>query len=406
MQKATYAPPSLLLASQFIFNTGFYAVVPFLAIFLRDDMLLSGAAIGLVLGLRTFSQQGMFLIGGALTDKLGGRKIILSGCIVRIAGYILLASSSSLSGVITGACLTGIGGALFSPAIESLMAEAGTQTERQGKRSRSEWFALFAIYGELGAVLGPLLGSLLTGYSFQYVALAGSGVFFVALIVLYFTLPISPSGNNKLKIVPWWTAFYQFRFVAFILAYSSYLFSYNQLYLALPVELRRSGGGEADLGPLFVLASLLVISLQLPLARFARRVGFTLVLPAGFLLLALSFFSVALFANEIPPDNGYRLVPAILFVTLLTLGQMLIVPVGMDMIPLFSRNRNLGAHYGALASMGGITVLLGNFLLGGQLDKALIPSSQAFIPWILMGCLPLISAFAMWFICRNVKATI
>ena len=406
IQKATCAPPSLLLASQFIFNTGFYAVVPFLAIFLRDDMLLSGAAIGLVLGLRTFSQQGMFLVGGALTDKFGGRVIILSGCMVRIAGYILLASSTSLWGVVIGACLTGIGGALFSPAIESLMAQTGTLSEQQGKRSRSEWFALFAIYGELGAVLGPLLGALLTGYSFQYVALAGSGVFLIALIVLYFTLPISPPGTNKLKIVPWWTAFYQLRFVVFILAYSSYLFSYNQLYLALPVELRRSGGGEADLGPLFVLASLLVICLQLPLARFARRIGFARILPAGFLILALSFFSVALFANETPPDSEYRLLPAILFVTLLTFGQMLIVPVGMDMIPIFSGDRNLGAHYGALASMGGITVLIGNFLLGGQLDKALIPSPQAFIPWVLMGCLPLSSALAMWFICRNFKTTI
>ena len=65
--KKANTSPSLLLVSQFIFNTGFYAVVPFLAIFLRDDMLLSGAAIGLVLGLRTFSQQGMFLVGGALT---------------------------------------------------------------------------------------------------------------------------------------------------------------------------------------------------------------------------------------------------------------------------------------------------------------------------------------------------
>ncbi|MBL1862834.1 MFS transporter, partial [Klebsiella pneumoniae] len=48
--KKANTSPSLLLVSQFIFNTGFYAVVPFLAIFLRDDMLLSGAAIGLVLG--------------------------------------------------------------------------------------------------------------------------------------------------------------------------------------------------------------------------------------------------------------------------------------------------------------------------------------------------------------------
>ena len=34
---ATLWPP-VLLGSQFVFNIGFYAVVPFLAIFLRDDM--------------------------------------------------------------------------------------------------------------------------------------------------------------------------------------------------------------------------------------------------------------------------------------------------------------------------------------------------------------------------------
>ena len=46
---ATLWPP-VLLGSQFVFNIGFYAVVPFLALFLRDDMLLSGGLIGLILG--------------------------------------------------------------------------------------------------------------------------------------------------------------------------------------------------------------------------------------------------------------------------------------------------------------------------------------------------------------------
>ncbi len=85
------------------------------------------------------------------------------------------------------------------------------------------------------------------------------------------------------------------RFVAFILAYSSWLLSYNQLYLALPVEIQRSGGREQDLAPLFMLASLLIITLQLPLARFARRIGAVRILPVGFLLLSASFVSVALF---------------------------------------------------------------------------------------------------------------
>ncbi|MCP6514020.1 MFS transporter, partial [Klebsiella pneumoniae] len=84
----------------------------------------------------------------------------------------------------------------------------------------------------------------------------------------------------------WWTAFHQRRFVAFIVANSAYLFSYNQLYLTLPVELRRSGGSDAELGPLFMLASVMIIFLQLPLARFARKRGSSQILPVGFLLLA------------------------------------------------------------------------------------------------------------------------
>ncbi len=133
---ATLWPP-VLLGSQFVFNIGFYAVVPFLALFLRDDMLLSGGLIGLILRLRTFSQQGMFILGGTLADRYGAKAIILAGCVVRVAGFLLLACGASLWPIILGACLTGVGGALFSPSIEALLARAGTHsrpTETQSRR--------------------------------------------------------------------------------------------------------------------------------------------------------------------------------------------------------------------------------------------------------------------------------
>ena len=184
---ATLWPP-VLLGSQFVFNIGFYAVVPFLALFLRDDMLLSGGLIGLILGLRTFSQQGMFILGGTLADRYGAKAIILAGCVVRVAGFLLLACGASLWPIILGACLTGVGGALFSPSIEALLARAGTHSQANGKRSRAEWFALFAVCGELGAVIGPVAGGVLSGIGFRHIALAGAGIFLLALAVLFFCL--------------------------------------------------------------------------------------------------------------------------------------------------------------------------------------------------------------------------
>lgn len=400
---ATQLWPPVLLGSQFVFNIGFYAVVPFLAIFLRDDMLLSGGTIGLILGLRTFSQQGMFILGGALYDRYGARSVILCGCVVRVAGYLLLALGDSLSPIILGACLTGIGGALFSPSIEALLAKAGTDSEARGKRSRAEWFALFAVCGELGAVLGPVAGALLAGLGFRPVALAGALVFVAALLVLHLCLPRTARHKQALHITPWWTTFRQPRFVAFIIAYSSWLLSYNQLYLALPVEITRAGGSEKDLGPLFMLASGLIILLQLPMARFARRVGATRIVPAGFLLVSASFVSVALFAASTPPDNWLRLLPAACFVTLLTLGQMLLVPAAKDLIPRFAEHDTLGAHYGALSTAGGCAVLAGNILFGDRLDLALVPSAQAAYPWLELAVFPFLSAIALFIICRPLR---
>lgn len=403
LRPATRLWPPVLLGSQFVFNIGFYAVVPFLAIFLRDDMLLSGGMIGLILGLRTFSQQGMFIVGGALSDRYGARSVILCGCVIRVAGYLLLALGDSLSPIIIGACLTGIGGALFSPSIEALLAKAGTESEARGKRSRAEWFALFAVCGELGAVLGPVAGALLAGIGFRQVALAGALVFVVALMVLHLCLPRTPRQMQTLHIAPWWTTFRQPRFVAFIIAYSAWLLSYNQLYLALPVEIARAGGSEKDLGPLFMLASGLIILLQLPLARFARRVGAARILPAGFILVSASFLSVALFAASTPPDSWLRLLPAACFVTLLTLGQMLLVPAAKDLIPRFAEHHTLGAHYGALSTAGGCAVLAGNIFLGHRLDQALIPSVEAMYPWLQLAIFPFISAVALFIICRPVR---
>ena len=76
-------------------------------------------AVGLVLGARTFSQQGMFLAGGLLADRWGARRAILLGCLVRISGYAVLAAASNFSLFLLGAVLTGAGGALFSPALRS-----------------------------------------------------------------------------------------------------------------------------------------------------------------------------------------------------------------------------------------------------------------------------------------------
>ena len=101
----------LVIITQFAFNVGFYLVVPFIAAHLAKDLLLAEWIIGLLLGLRTFSQQGMFFLGGALADRFGIKSAILIGCAIRICGFLALAIADEVFGVMVGVILIGFAAA-------------------------------------------------------------------------------------------------------------------------------------------------------------------------------------------------------------------------------------------------------------------------------------------------------
>lgn len=113
----------LLLVNQLGVNTGFYLLIPYLATHLTDDLGLSAAAVGIVLGLRNLSQQGLFLIGGSAADRLGARGVIIAGCGLRTVGFGLFALGDSLPLLVGASILSGLAGALFNPAVRTYVAQ-------------------------------------------------------------------------------------------------------------------------------------------------------------------------------------------------------------------------------------------------------------------------------------------
>ncbi|CAM5398664.1 MFS transporter [Streptomyces tanashiensis] len=101
-------------------------LMPYLAAHLADGLGMAAWAVGLVLGAGNLSQQGMFLVGGALADRLGFKPLIVAGCALRTVGFGALAFAQSLPMLIAASLVTGLAGALFNPAVRAcLAAEAG-----------------------------------------------------------------------------------------------------------------------------------------------------------------------------------------------------------------------------------------------------------------------------------------
>jgi MFS family permease len=398
--------PALLLASQLVFNVGFYAVVPFLALVMTRDFGLAATAVGIVLGARVFSQQGLFLVGGMITDRRGPRRAMLAGCLVRVSGYLTLAMAGSFPLFLLGAVLTGMGGALFSPALESLVGKA-EERRRDASGKAPVLFALLAICGEIGAVAGPLLGALLLGVSFSWAALAGAVVFTIMTGVLWHSLPAEPPRaapdmvESASRLLPaarrteGTAAMLQDRrFVAFAALYSVNLLAYNQLYFGLPIELGRTGAGPGALAGLFAVASLMTVALQWPISQLTTRLGAGRALTAGFVLKGLSFGMMAVLA-QFPATGIMQLLPPLLLVVGLCLGHMCIGPVAMPLVLDFARGRRTGIYYGFLASMGGCAVLLGNVVLGPLYAGAAQPGPAAAWPWALLAALTALPAVGL-----------
>jgi MFS family permease len=390
--------PQLLLVSQLIFNIGFYAVVPFLAIAMRNDFGMGAMAIGVVLGARTFAQQGLFLLGGALADRWGARQSMITGCMVRITGFLLLAWASDFPLFLIGAIVTGVGGALFSPALQSLVAYAAERRSPERQGNRSSLFALAVVCGEVGVVVGPLLGSLLLTTGFDTSLLAGAAVFAVMALVFWLFLPQTPprapKASSKLPGDPpseLWSCLREKRFIGFAAFYSVNLLATNQLYFGLPVELERSGAGAGALAMIFTYTSILTITLQWPIARLMRKAGPKIALTLGFSLESLGFASLAAMAL-LPPPEELPILPAILLVTGLALGNMCVLPMAMGLVLDFTAGRPAGAYYGLLASAGGLAVVIGNTALAPLYELAYTPSTTAPAPWLLLAISAAISA--------------
>ena len=323
---------------------------------------------------------------------------MLAGCLVRVSGSLTLAMAGSFPLFLLGAVLTGMGGALFSPALESLVGKA-EERRRSTTGKAPALFALLAICGEIGAVAGPLLGALLLGVSFTWAALAGAVVFTVMAAVLWHSLPAedprsAPATQKRGTALRTAAMLRDRRFVAFAALYSVNLLAYNQLYFGLPVELARTDAGPEVLAGLFAVASLLTVALQWPISRLTARIGAGRALTAGFILKGLAFGTMAVLA-QVPATGTMQILPPLLLVVGLCLGHMCIGPVALPLVLDFANGRRTGIYYGLLASMGGCAVLLGNIVLGPLYAGAAQPGLGAAWPWALLAALTVIPAVGL-----------
>jgi MFS family permease len=382
-------PVQLLLVNQLTINIGFYMLMPYLAGYLSGELAMAAWTVGLILGVRNLSQQGMFLLGGSLADRLGYKPMILAGLALRVVGFAMLGVLESLPGLLAASALTGLAGALFNPAVRAYVAaEAGER--------KVEAFALFNVFYQTGILAGPLVGLALLGFAFRWVCLVAAVLFLVLLILQARALPTRHGDRRRpaqSMLADWREIAGHRPFLLFSLAMiGSYVLNF-QVYLGLPIEVRRVTGGEAGVAALFAVSGLLTVAGQVRLTAWVKaRWTPGQAITRGLLAMAAAFVPLAVgaWAPSAPPGgvDGWSaylaaLAPVLLSTVLLTLATMVVYPFEMATIVDLAGERTVGTYYGFYNMLSGIGIAAGNLLTGLALDAGRDHGIPA-LPWVAL----------------------
>lgn len=378
----------LLLVNQLGVNIGFYLLIPYLATHLTENLGMSAAVVGVVLGVRNLSQQGLFIIGGSASDRLGARGVIIAGCALRTLGFGLFALGDGLPVLLAASVLSGLAGALFNPAVRAYLAQEA------GERG-AEAFALFNVFATTGALIGPLLGSLLLLVDFRTSALTAAGIFAVLTVAQALVLParqVEPSGGGVLG--DWREVLGNRAFLAFALAMIGMFTLENQLYLLLPAGARQATGWDGAAGLVFLVGTLANLTLQLRITTSLKARGDRARwIALGLTLTGLAFLPPVLMAGAGAngSDGWLDAVPVLLGALLLHLGLMIASPFVMELIPRFGRPELTGTYFGIFYVVSGIAAAVGNTVVGWAMDAG-DGDGRPWLPWVCCALFGLLSA--------------
>jgi dipeptide/tripeptide permease len=177
-------------------------------------------------------QAGVPIFSGGFADRYGYKKTIAASIVIKMAGYILMATQRSYEGFLLGCLVLAFGTAIFKPGVWGAMQRSLT------KEQSSTGWGIFYMLVNIGGFLGPPLAHYLHGISWPTV-FYGCAIIVSLNFFMLLTFPSVDAGADQsagvLKTIGITiTNLFQPRLLAFILIMSGFWLMFMQLFDLLP----------------------------------------------------------------------------------------------------------------------------------------------------------------------------
>jgi MFS transporter, DHA1 family, tetracycline resistance protein len=175
---------SMIFLVVFVDLLGFGILIPILPTFATSILGIKEGAIGIAIALYSLVQFLFNPLFGGLSDKHGRRSIILYCLLLNASGYIIFAFTHSYLMLLASRIVAGIGGSSIGVA-QAYIADVTT------KEDRAKGMGLIGVAFGLGFVFGPIMGGILSHFSYMITGFASAGFSLLAFSLSVFLLPES-----------------------------------------------------------------------------------------------------------------------------------------------------------------------------------------------------------------------
>src|SRR6185436_10809899 len=367
LKKIYYEFPRLfwvIVGVRFVDGVGGTLLFPFFALYITQKFGVGMTQAGVLLGISSLFGLVGSMLGGALTDTFGRRKLILFGLAFSGLSSLLFGFASDIRILYPLVIIVGLLSRISGPAHDAMIADILPEAKRQ------EGFGIMRVAFNYAWIFGTALGGLIAARSFLALFVMDAMLSLIAAIVLYRFLPeTKPASQAEAKetesflstVAGYRIALRDLAFISFLFVGIIVLIVYQQEYSSLPVYLRDIHHIDSKrYGVMLSFSGLEVVLFQFWISRTIRKYPPFLMMMLGALFLAIGFGVIG-FVRE-----------SVLFlvaVIIITVGEMIFYPTGQVLAANFAPADMRGRYMAVYGLAWAIPATIGPAAAGLILDN-------------------------------------
>ena len=353
----------ILVGSVFIDRLGGALIYPFFALYITSKFQVGMTEVGVLFFLFSISSFVGSFLGGALTDRLGRKRMIIFSLIASSVSSVFMGLVGSLEVFYVLALISGIFTDIGGPAQQAIVADLLPE------QKRAQGYGIIRVAFNLSVAIGPVIGGIIASRSYLALFIADAVISLITASIVFTSIPetkpeLQP-GEEEESVAEsfggYGKALRDSPFMLFALLNILVALVYMNFNTTLGVFLRDWHGiPEAGYGSLISLNATMVVLFQFWITRRIEKYRPFIMIAIGALLYGIGFGMYG-FVSSFPM---FAVAMAVL-----TIGEMIATPTSQAIVAKLSPEQMRGRYMALFGYSWGISYAIGPYLAGMIMDN-------------------------------------